>query len=902
MGKRMNKLLKWLVVGAAVCLSVVCCSCAKGCSCSKKKNNDDSSPSLTSEYTLSLSKNEMSLTVWEQERLFVSYDGTESVVWSVENPAIATVDEGIITGVSVGTTKIIVTAGEETEECVLSVTAQSQDLFALEIDDTNVEIYKGDSVRIQATATYDGREISDVEYSYYSYNDSVATVGSNGVVNAEGLGQATIVVTAKAADLETAHAVNVEVCPLGRIAISQPKVELYAVESVGGSSYQIREQLNVVAYEKDEAVENATIVYDVVDDAQDVFTVNDDGLITAVNAGKSYLSVAYTGSDEVTVESEICVIVHYVENTIHNEPIFVENVNESYTLNYMELFGEEIEPTSAELIRGVSRTETEVDGEVWSLENVAAGEQILNLKTRNVHYHVNVDVWTKEIRVAQDMQVLYSATNGRYRLASDVDMSGEIWENLQEIPFTGEFDGQGYTISNLVQRSGLFNKIGARAKLQRIVLTNGTFAEGATGIGALCNTLCGARVSLSDIHSETLSLGQTNGGLIGNVEEHGSVSVESSYVRFFSKGDETDSGAIVAACLGQVTLADTAVVSSSQICGVKSDSKNSLTVANALNSTKGICKQAVRLENINAWDFDTNEEVLLTLPNTVGAVNAMRIYHTDTFDVSVTERQYLLSSEILDGQTSGKINIWVSNTAGEEFYYIHELVSEGILTQANCQKLLTVTTGKITLGENIDLSGIEWKSQTTFSGVLDGAGYTISNLTSNDNGTGLGCGLFKTLKDATIKNLEIKNHNVVDGINQYGVLATNVAGAVTVENVIIASDFTPVNYGGMFRSIDSHSCKVTLKNVIMQASKADALTAWGFIAGFAGKSGGTTQVSVSVENCYFIGGNGAACGERKNYPGVELSAEQKYYSDLVAFKNGQVAMPTEFLSDWYEKL
>jgi len=90
------------------------------------------------------------------------------------------------------------------------------------------------------------------------------------------------------------------------------------------------------------------------------------------------------------------------------------------------------------------------------------------------------------------------------------------------------------------------------------------------------------------------------------------------------------------------------------------------------------------------------------------------------------------------------------------------------------------------LANNINCSGVSFESITfgesgdPFSGALDGAGYTISNVTINGTGTNR-VGLFSALDGADIKNLTISN-STVSGNWQVGVLA-GYAGFSTIDFV-----------------------------------------------------------------------------------------------------------------------
>ena len=84
-------------------------------------------------------------------------------------------------------------------------------------------------------------------------------------------------------------------------------------------------------------------------------------------------------------------------------------------------------------------------------------------------------------------------------------------------------------------------------------------------------------------------------------------------------------------------------------------------------------------------------------------------------------------------------------------------------------------TGNYILMNDIDLSGFgNWKPIEEFSGILDGNGYKISNLTIKDDSdkSKSEIGLFKNLKGAEIKNLGITDANInIKNADNVGILA-----------------------------------------------------------------------------------------------------------------------------------
>lgn len=55
------------------------------------------------------------------------------------------------------------------------------------------------------------------------------------------------------------------------------------------------------------------------------------------------------------------------------------------------------------------------------------------------------------ITSADDLQAINNNLSGKYILMGDIDLSGENWTPIGDLsdPFTGEFNGNGYTVSNL---------------------------------------------------------------------------------------------------------------------------------------------------------------------------------------------------------------------------------------------------------------------------------------------------------------------------------------------------------------------------------------------------------------------------------------------------------------------
>ena len=173
---------------------------------------------------------------------------------------------------------------------------------------------------------------------------------------------------------------------------------------------------------------------------------------------------------------------------------------------------------------------------------------------------------------------------------------------------------------------------------------------------------------------------------------------------------------------------------------------------------------------------------------------------------------------------------------------------------------------------DIDLSGIEnWadNSQTSvMSGVLDGKGYKITGLKLLS-----GCGLFKELNGATIKNL-----NVIDACvgGQSGVFAYRVKGEKNViDNVYISiKKFSGQYVGGMIGRVFG---SVEVKNSFVYFPETQSAEV-GFIGGYS-------QNNAMVTNCVFVGGNKQVMGIRQD--------QIKYKVDPVVDENTIISTALE---------
>ena len=202
------------------------------------------------------------------------------VTWTSSNPAAATVDEnGLVTSVATGVTRISASAGSESDEFVLNTFVVS----SLEIEDGPRELNAGET--LQLTTRILPAESAGTPVIWTSSDPGIATVDGNGVVTPVTHGSCTFTVEA---DGKT----------------DQVTLMIYAVTAItideGERNLIVGEQSRVSATVSPESAAGTTPVYWTSSDPT-VAIVDSMGNLTPVSAGNCVITVEAGGrSDSAT--------------------------------------------------------------------------------------------------------------------------------------------------------------------------------------------------------------------------------------------------------------------------------------------------------------------------------------------------------------------------------------------------------------------------------------------------------------------------------------------------------------------------------------------------------------------------------------------------------------------------
>ena len=118
------------------------------------------------------------------------------MTWVSDDAATATVTpEGLVTGESVGSTKITVTKNGISN--TVNVTVKDAVITEIHVTPETVDVVKGQTLQLTATATYSDGTTSPIisGATWISNHSEIATVSPEGLLSGDGVGSTTVIVT-----------------------------------------------------------------------------------------------------------------------------------------------------------------------------------------------------------------------------------------------------------------------------------------------------------------------------------------------------------------------------------------------------------------------------------------------------------------------------------------------------------------------------------------------------------------------------------------------------------------------------------------------------------------------------------------------------------------------------------
>ncbi len=221
-------------------------------------------------------------------------DLTDSVTWSSQNEAVATVSaSGLVTGQSTGTAVITATSGSISGSVTMTVTAAQ--MISIAVTPSNPSLAAGLSQQLQATAKFTDGSTSDVTSSvtWSSQNTAVAAVSSSGLLTGKTVG--TAVVTATSGSISASVTVTVTPAQMVTIAVNPSSFSLAA---------GLSQQLQATAIFTDGTTTDLTNSATWSSQNTAVATVSASGRVTGQSVGTAVITAtsgSISGSATITV-------------------------------------------------------------------------------------------------------------------------------------------------------------------------------------------------------------------------------------------------------------------------------------------------------------------------------------------------------------------------------------------------------------------------------------------------------------------------------------------------------------------------------------------------------------------------------------------------------------------------
>ena len=285
----------------------------------------------------------------------------------------------------------------------------------LSIDNTTLQ--KGERKQLQVTISPE--EASDHKVIYRSSNANVATIDDKGVIHALTSGTTTITVKAQENSVQASIEINV-FSPVTGISIDQTEIYMPV-----GDNFKIN------AYIEPEDANNPNIIYK--SDNENIATINESGIITAVKEGETIISAISEENELIKSTCKLIVVRKMEDSEIH--------FDSSLTLDSLEVIGIKYDENTVADIK--QKITTDLELEIVNSQNqvlsdtdiVGTGSKILVKENGNILRVYNIIIYgdvngdgkinSVDLLVLQRHILEIEEINGVYKKAGNVRKDGK---------------------------------------------------------------------------------------------------------------------------------------------------------------------------------------------------------------------------------------------------------------------------------------------------------------------------------------------------------------------------------------------------------------------------------------------------------------------------------------------
>lgn len=285
----------------------------------------------------------------------------------------------------------------------------------LSIDNTTLQ--KGERKQLQVTISPE--EASDHKVIYSSSNPNVATIDDKGVIHALTSGTTTITVKAQENSVQNSIEINV-FSPVTGISIDQTEIYMPV-----GDNFKIN------AYIEPDDANNPNIIYK--SDNEDIATIDESGIITAVKEGETIISAISEENESIKSTCKLIVVRKMEDSEIH--------FDSSLNLDSLEISGIKYDENTVADIK--QKITTDLELEIVNSQNqvlidtdiVGTGSKILVKENGNILRVYNIIIYgdvngdgkinSVDLLVLQRHILEIEEINGVYKKAGNVRKDGK---------------------------------------------------------------------------------------------------------------------------------------------------------------------------------------------------------------------------------------------------------------------------------------------------------------------------------------------------------------------------------------------------------------------------------------------------------------------------------------------
>lgn len=239
-----------------------------------------------------LNYSELNIGIDVTQQLKLSGDVSSDVSWSNSNDKVASIKNGYVTGLSLGTTYITVNSGDSSSACKVNVISNYVAISEISLPSNSGELLINETQNINASINPSN---ASNKYLFYSSSDSsVASVDENGNITGNKIGSAIITIVAE--NKSTSYKVNV----VDKINLKSINISPETLTLTEGNNGKLNVSFNP---------ENATdkkVTWK--SSNTNIVTVDESGNIKAISPGSATITAIsndgeYESSSKITVKS-----------------------------------------------------------------------------------------------------------------------------------------------------------------------------------------------------------------------------------------------------------------------------------------------------------------------------------------------------------------------------------------------------------------------------------------------------------------------------------------------------------------------------------------------------------------------------------------------------------------------